>query len=84
MRFFLNNSKTPQDNEMKFSHFYFIPLRHIFHTLTLLIASRCYHGDLFFPVYHIIFRDGKLRNFNNFQNNGLFMLKCGKGGIFRI
>ena len=55
----LDNSKPPQDNEMKFYHFNFMPLRHILYTLTMLIVLRCCHGNLLFPMCHIIFWDGK-------------------------
>ena len=44
---FLNNSKTPQDNEMTFCHF--------FHTSAMSIALKCCHGSLLFPVCYIIF-----------------------------
>ena len=33
----LNDSKALQDDEMKFCHFNFTPLRHALHTLTMLI-----------------------------------------------
>ena len=36
---FLNNPKTPQDYEMTFCHLYFTPLRHILHTLRMLIVG---------------------------------------------
>ena len=42
--FFPNNSKTPQNNEMKFCHFKFTPLGHVLHTLTIPIVLRCCHG----------------------------------------
>ena len=59
--FFLDNSNTLQDNEMKIFHFNLTPLRPISHILTMLIVLRCCHGNLLFQVCHIIFWDGKMK-----------------------
>ena len=48
-------------NKMKFCHFNFTPLRHILHTLTMLIVLRCWHGNLLFPVCHITSSYGKMK-----------------------
>ena len=56
---FLNNSKKPKDNEMKFSHFDFKAWRVILHTLTILIVLICCHGNLLLPVCQVIFGGGK-------------------------
>ena len=49
------NSKTPPDNEIKFCHFNFSPLRHILHTLTMLIVLMCCHGSFCFQCLTSIF-----------------------------
>ena len=84
LRTFLNKPETPQDNEMKFSHVNFTPFRVILQTLAILIVPRCCHGNLLFTVCHVIFGTEKLRNLNNFQDNGLIKLKSGGEGIFRL
>ena len=82
LRFFLHNSKTPGDIKKKLSDFNFTHLTVILRILSITIVVRCCHGNLLFPVCHIIFWVEKQRNLNYFQDNYLIKLKFGIGGYF--
>ena len=55
LRFFLHNSKTPGDIEMKLFDFNFTPLMDILRILSITIVVRCCHSNLLFPVCHVNF-----------------------------
>ena len=82
-RFFCYNSKTPEILKRNFlTYFNFTPLTVILSILSITIVVRCCHGNLLFPVCHIIFWVEKQRNLNYFQDNYLIKLKFGIGDYF--
>ena len=73
---FLNNSKTPEDNEMTFCHFYFTHFAYIDNAH----CSKMLPWQPFVCVLHRFFGWKNEKNLNNFQDNSFSTLKCGGGG----
>ena len=83
LRFFLHNSKTPEDIKKKLSDFNFTPLTVILGILSITIVVRLCHSNLLFPVCHISFLVEKTKKLELFSRFYLIKPKFGIGAIFR-